>query len=509
MSHSRILIMHPEAPVAALMTSMLQTLGHTIDEAPNDRVAMRMLERAPVDLVLAGADPDDPDALEFLTYLRRKHPRVAVILLFPTAHPERAREAQIRGAIAVLRFPLPANALRAAVSQVLGEADPVAAKVAAASSNGHTSSPTNGHANGAQPGAETVEGNGPGRSRVMFEPPVSAPLPAPSIRDEDPMDLVGEDPSFRMAVELAGAIAATRAPVLIVGERGVGKSLLARFLHARQLQAAAPFVEVACGALKEGVLDVDLFGARGGYGAPDRPGKIALARGGTLFLDEVASLSPALQNKMLRLLRDGEYDSVGGVAAKADVRLVLGTSEDLATRVEDGRFRQDLYFKISVVTLTLPPLRHRGSDLDRLAERFRVKFSRQLNKDVRAFAPEALELLRTHGWPGNVQELEQVVERAVIVCRGSRIEPNHLGLVPRSVSIGRAPARPSQPQVDAGIIPLKEALEGPEKELILQALEALNWNRQETARVLDINRTTLYKKMKKYGLLFDEPAWAN
>jgi two-component system response regulator HydG len=503
MSHSRVLIVHPDPSISGLMTSMLQTLGHRIEVAPNDRSAVRLLEHAPANLVLAGADPEDPDALEFLSYLRRKAPHVPILLVFSSPHPERAREAQIRGAVAVLRFPLPANALRAAVAQALGEPEigPI--------------SKTNGHATGlasSSPVGRAVGQNvasavsGDGRDDFAVSEPIASPI-SPSRPEVDPP--LGDDTAFRHAVETATALAPGRGPILIIGERGVGKGHLARVLHARGSRPDAPFVEVACGSMKDSVLDVELFGARGGYGAPDRVGKVALARGGTLFLDDVAALSSAIQLKLLRLLRDGEYEVIGGqTVERADVRLVLGSREDLAPMVSEGSFRQDLFHRIAVVSIKLPLLKHRGTDLDHLAEHFRAKFARRLNKDVRGFSPEAWSALRGHPWPGNIRELEEAVERAVVVCRGSRIEPNHLALSPREI-LPHTSQRPLRDQAGSGILPLKEALEGPEKEFILQALEALNWNRQETARVLDINRTTLYKKMKKYGLLFDEPAWAN
>jgi DNA-binding NtrC family response regulator len=513
MSQMRILIVHPDPSIVALMNSMLQTLGYPIDEAPNDRVAVRMLEHSPVDLVLTGADPSDSDALEFLSYLRRKYPKIPVILLFPTSHPERSREAQLRGALAVLRFPLPANALRAAVSQALGEPESTPAKpLMTPIANGAI--PSNGHA--------SSNGSGPAAPRFSFDSP--APARTSTLAATEPFDnFVGDDPAYRQAFELARTIAPTSAPVLVVGERGVGKSSLARIIHEQGARPHGPFVEASCSNLKESVLDVELFGRRnGGYAEPDRPGKVELARGGTLFLDDVSALTPDLQLKLLRLLRDGLNEPVGATAPeRADVRVLMGTREELATLVPDGRFRQDLYYRIGVITLKLPPLRHRGSDLERLADHFRNRFARQLAKDVRCLAPESLALLHAHAWPGNVRELAETIERAVVVCRGQRIEPNHLALNIRDSATAlsalsgstlgsmRSSFRQQSGPSNTEILPLKEALEGPERQLILEALEALNWNRQETARMLDINRTTLYKKMKKYGLLFDEPAWAN
>jgi two-component system response regulator HydG len=509
MSHSRLLIVHPDPSICGLMTSMLQTMGHRIEEAATDRAAVRMLEHESVKLVIAGADPIDPDALEFLVYLRRKHPRIPVILLFPTPHQERTREALQRGAVAVLRFPLPATHLRAAVAQALGEPEFVAAApVAPRATNGNgATTPVNGSHDtngvlGVQPATNGKRVARPAENGHVATGTVEVPA------------LIGEDPSLRYAIELAGSIAPTRAPVLIVGDRGTGKSTLGRTLHDNSPRHGAPFLELDCGSLRENVLEVELFGRKGqGFGdaAVERPGKLARAQGGTLFLNEVAALSPALQYKLLRVLQDSEYEPVGSnQTVRSDVRIVVATQQDLAELVEQGLFRQDLYYRISVVTLKLPPLSHRGADVERLAEHFRTRFAHDIGKHVVGFSAEALDMLRRHAWPGNVAELENVVERAVVLCRGGRIEPAHLELTPREPSPApRGPAS-ARNQATLGIIPLKEALEEPEKQLILQALQALNWNRQETARVLDINRTTLYKKMKKYGLLCEEaPVWSN
>ena len=338
MSPTRILIVHPDPTVGTLMTSMLQTLGHRIDEAPNDRAAVRMLEHAPASLVLTGADPDDTDALEFLTYLRRKYPKLPVILLFPTYHPDRSRDAMNRGAAAVLRFPLPATGLRAAVAQALGMPEPDASKPQApsnghsnghGSTNGHSHGPTNGH-NGHKghalvPPVGHFAASSEGAKKVEKSSQCSTPS-----RSLDLSSAVGDDATFRHVIDLATTIAPTRAPVLIVGERGVGKTLLARSLHRQGMRPGVPLAEVACGSLKESALEVELFGRRGGGpDEPDRVGKVASARGGILVIDEVAALSPGLQYKLLRLLRDGEFEPVGADSPEsADVRVVMTTREE-------------------------------------------------------------------------------------------------------------------------------------------------------------------------------------
>jgi two-component system response regulator HydG len=499
MSHTGILIVHPDASIRGLLMSMLQTMGHRMEEASSDRAAVRMLEQSPVDLVVAGLDSGSGDGLDFLSCVRRKRPRVPVVVLLADPQPDRIREVSQWGAASVLRFPCPATQLRAAVAQALGVTDavpsPAGASVAASQANG---------------GGPTI-----------------TPAPRPDRNGHAPASaeavVVGEDLKLRQAFELASTIAPTRAPVLIVGERGTGKTLLARTLHQSSSRRNGPFIEVDCAAMNESALEAELFGRKGAGGLPDWPGKVAQAHGGTLFLDQITALSPALQYKLLRLLQDGEIELLGsGQAARVDVRLVVASRDDLASMVDWGQFRQDLYYRVSVVTLNLPPLRHRGDDLERLAEHFRAHFAREIGKPVPGFSPEALDSLRRYSWPGNVLELENIVERAVILCRGGRIEPAHLEIPRREAAMpaarpvsAPAPApslltrRSQAAPPNAPILPLKEALEGPEKQLIVQALEALNWNRQETARVLDINRTTLYKKMKKYGLLYDEPAWAN
>ena len=187
----------------------------------------------------------------------------------------------------------------------------------------------------------------------------------------------------------------------------------------------------------------------------------------------------------------------------------MSTSENLLALVEQGRFRQDLYHRISVICLKLPPLRHRGTDVEQLAEHFRTRYAIEFGKNVVGFTRDALDILSKYDWPGNVRELEGVVQRGVVLCQGTRITSGHLSSSlghPRTSRRGSVTLRPHLPM---SIRPLKEALEEPEKRIIIQALQALNWNRQETARVLDINRTTLYKKMKKYGLLIDGPIWVN
>lgn len=488
MSLRRILIVHPEPATLGLLASMLRSLGHTIDEVSDERQAVRKLDRDEADVVLIGVDPADEDAMELLAYARRKHPRVASILLFSVASPERTREALRLGASTVLRCPLPATELRAAVTQALNAQVQAAPKAAP---------------------AEPV--------------PTPRPAPMPALRAAEPAmpgpaetsEMIGTDPELRHAVEMAAAIAPNPTPALIVGERGTGKAMLARTIHRKSGRRDHAFVEVDCGSMGEPMMARELFGHAVGVPGDSpvvRPGALALADGGTLYLDDVEELSHDLQRQLVRFLRDGEFEPVGSSRPQhADVRLIFGGRRDLAAAVEGGTFRADLYDRIGVVRLKMPALRRRGGDIDRLAGHFLARAAREYGRAVTGFSAEAIEMLRRHDWPGNARELDEVVRRAAILAKGATITAADLapGIAPTPAPANRGEKAPPRPHLSTSIRPLKEALEEPEKRIIIQALRALNWNRQETARVLDINRTTLYKKMKKYGLLMDQPAWAN
>jgi DNA-binding NtrC family response regulator len=266
-----------------------------------------------------------------------------------------------------------------------------------------------------------------------------------------------------------------------------------------------PFVEVACGALPDSLLESELFGHVAGSftGAThDKAGKFLQATGGTIFLDEIGTSSASLQVKLLRVLQDREFEPVGGNKThKVDVRMILATNLDLEEAVRKGEFRQDLYYRINVVTLTQPPLRERISDIPLLADHYLKDFIEQTGKHVTGFSHQAIELMQRYRWPGNVRELVNVVERAVVLSKSAVIGPNDL---PETL-------RREDPLSDfggrlahVGGNNLKSALATPERQLILDSLEAHGWNRQDTADALGINRTTLYKKMKKYGISFEQ-----
>jgi two-component system response regulator HydG len=516
---------------------MLRSLGHVIEGAATDRVAVRLMERNTVNLVLASVDPSDADSLELITYVRRKYVDVSVIVMFPRFHSERAKLALRLGAMAVLKYPVPATELRAAVLQALENRDaradetpvidsssnfgsgqparPVAAAQALADMPGMEGSSLNGPAL-AEP-IESFVGSG---SYTNFLPLTSvnpgAIAGATSPRRTElltrELDLITADPCMRQVVELASTLASTTASVLIVGEPGTGKSLLAQLLHLGGGQADRPYVTFNCAEFLGGHTGVDEH-ERSIIRLSEWSNKFAQARSGTLHVKEVGTLPPELQLQLLRELQIHDMETTVGhspLQGRTDVRFVLSTSDHLPEQVEQGRFRQELYHRISTICLMVPPLRTRVTDIELLAEHFRAGFTQEFRKNIVGFTRDALEALQRHDWPGNVRELRGVIQRAVALCSGPRITWSHLAPIldphRRTRGSGVHSARPLLPQ---SIRPLKVALEEPEKRIIIQVLQAFNWNRQETARMLDINRTTLYKKMKKYGLLMDEPICAD
>jgi PAS domain S-box-containing protein len=307
-------------------------------------------------------------------------------------------------------------------------------------------------------------------------------------------ELVSRSPVMQKLFEVLPAIAASPSTVLIQGETGTGKELMARTLHALSPRAQGPFVAVNCGALPDTLLESELFGYKAGAftgAAKDKPGRFALAKGGTLLLDEIGEVSPALQVRLLRVLQERVYEPLGGTRSeKADVRVIVATNRDLLERCRTGEFREDLYYRVNVVRVELPPLRRRQEDIPLLAEQFIVRFNRLQNKTVGGIAPEALSLLMAHDWPGNVRELENVIERAFILCGAGRIDVAHL---PDTLT----GANVSRPASGTG---LREAREALDARTIRSALERTGGNRLAAAQDLGVHKTTLFRKLRALGI---------
>ncbi|ADN02457.1 sigma-54 interaction domain-containing protein [Spirochaeta thermophila] len=308
-------------------------------------------------------------------------------------------------------------------------------------------------------------------------------------------ELLTRSPAMKPVVELLPEVARTEAVVLITGETGTGKEVVAKAIHRLSPRREGPFVPVHCAGLPESLLEAELFGyKRGAFTGADRdkPGRFALARGGTLFLDEIGELPLHLQVKLLRVLQDRMYEPVGGLRPeKLDARILAATHRDLEEEVKAGRFREDLYYRLNVVRIHLPPLRERREDILLLAEAFLARFTGVYGRDIRGFSPEVVEVFLRYSWPGNVRQLEHVVERAVIVCHEEFIRLEHLPeeLV-REAGVGE--------KGEGG--GLRTERERVERRRILEAIAASGGSVKDAARLLGVHRSTLYRKMQRLGI---------
>jgi DNA-binding NtrC family response regulator len=301
-------------------------------------------------------------------------------------------------------------------------------------------------------------------------------------------DIVGKSPVMQQVFGTIRTVADTNATVLITGETGTGKELVARAIHTQSSRRYSPFVAVSCSALPDTLLESELFGyEKGAFTGADRTkkGRFELAQGGSLFLDEIGDISMKTQVKLLRVLQERSFRRLGGTELRdIDVRLIAATNQDLAKAVQDGLFRSDLYYRLNVVSIHLPPLRERKEDIPLLISHFMNKYNIECNKRFDRVEPKALELMTDYHWPGNVRELENVVERAVVIDQGPELETTHLPFCAVEASPTDGP----------------ESLEEVEKVHIQKMLERNDWNISRTARVLSIDRSTLHKKIKRFGL---------
>jgi DNA-binding NtrC family response regulator len=449
MQSAQILLVDQDRIVAESMAEFLRREKFQVQTASTFEEAQTHLEAT--DLVIADVNLPVRDGFELLQNVRETHCDIPVILITSYGTIENAVEAIRLGAFDYMTKPIMSDELKLAIDRALGQR------------------------------RLTVE------NRNLKQ----------QLDERFGIDnIVGHDYRMLQVYDVIESVADSRTTVLMTGESGTGKTMTARAIHRRSARRDAPFVEVACGALPETLLESELFGHKSGSftgAVRDKIGKFAQADGGTIFLDEIATASPALQVKLLRVLQDMEFEQVGGTeTVRVDARVILATNQDLAELVAERQFRQDLYYRINVVSIHLPALRERISDIPLLSKHFVEKYAAQCSRRVLGFTEQAMELMQHYPWHGNIRELENVVERAIVLGKGEWIQVSDL---PAPLQ------RPGQEQLGAGQKGhLKSALQDPERRLILEALEAHSWNRQETADALGINRTTLYKKMKRYGI---------
>ncbi len=302
-------------------------------------------------------------------------------------------------------------------------------------------------------------------------------------------EIVGSSPALRRVLEIATQAAPSSATVLVLGESGTGKELLARYIHQKSARAHAPFVAVNCSAIPETILEAELFGHEKGAftGAhTKREGRFAKAAGGTLFLDEIGELSPSVQVKLLRVLQEGEYEPIGGDTVRADVRIVAATNKDLRAEIAAGRFREDLFYRLDVISITAPPLRTRREDIPLLSDHFLGVYCKKNQRPRLELTREALERMADYPWPGNVRELENVIERAVVLCRGPKLGVDDL---PESIRTSES-VEPSSIAFGVGT-PLDEV----ERRLIRETLRHAKGDKSVAAQLLGISTRTIYRKL--------------
>lgn len=306
-------------------------------------------------------------------------------------------------------------------------------------------------------------------------------------------ELVGSTPQMHQIFKMIEDIAPSTASILILGETGTGKELVANAIHYQSDRTCMPFVALHCAALSEGVLESELFGHEKGAftgAVQSRKGRFELADGGTLFLDEVGEMSLKVQVKLLRVLEKGEFERVGGEKTiKVDVRLIAATNRDLEKEVAEGRFREDLFYRLNVITVPLPPLRERREDVPLLSNFFVIKYAKKYKKEIEGFAPESMEALCSYHWPGNVRELENVIERSVVLCKKNMITIDHL---PKNMV-------PSKEDISTIKIPLGTSLKEAEKEIIQKTLQMAQGSKKEAAKILGISSRKIEYKVKEWG----------
>ncbi len=324
-----------------------------------------------------------------------------------------------------------------------------------------------------------------------------------SWREKNAPEIIGDNALLQDVLRITERAAETDCTVLITGESGTGKDLLARAIHRASDRANGPYVPLNCGAIPESLLESELFGhVRGAFtgAVASRVGRFAAAEGGTLFLDEIGEMSIHLQAKLLRVLQEKEFSPVGDSRTyTCDVRIVAATNCELEQRVADGEFRDDLFWRLNVVTLDLPPLKSRIDDLQRLCQHFLDRYNERYNRELEGISDPAYELMCNYAWPGNIRQLENAVQRAVVVKGSGILDLQDLPPQVHSAS-GASAGTPTFTQLPEDGLDLRQTLESLENALILQALDRTSWNKNQAANLLQLNRTTLVEKLKKKGL---------
>jgi len=452
MKKHHILVVDDDPSHRTMLKTLLSGWGYSVSEAEDGSAAVQRVHEQPFDLVLMDIRMIKVSGLEALPEIKAFNPAIPVIIMTAYSSVDTAVEALKSGAYDYLTKPLDFDELRIAMERAM---DHVHLKE---------------------------------ENRLLRE----------SLGERfDRRSIIGRSQAMEKLLETVAQVAPTEATVLLTGESGTGKEMIAGAIHYNSPRRESSFVKINCAAITESLLESELFGHEKGAftGAYRRKeGKFLLAHKGSIFLDEISEMSPGMQVKLLRVLQEREFTRVGGEElVKVDVRVIAATNRDLFAEIAAGRFREDLFYRLNVVTLTLPPLRQRKEDIPLLAQHFLEVFSEKNRKKVKGFTPQAMDRLLRHDWPGNVRELMNAVERGVVMTQTKYLDTNDLTLIPEN-----APSEEKPPEKE-GItadLPLEEV----EKTTILRAMEASGGNKSETARKLGITRKTLLAKLRKYGV---------
>jgi DNA-binding NtrC family response regulator len=443
----RILIVDDERRMADVLQLVLERAGYSVRTCAGGEAALRLVADRPVDLVLTDLKMPGLGGVELLERIKADTPDLPVVLMTAYATVETAIDALRLGAFDYIRKPFDNADLKAVIARALEH------------------------------------------RRLSRENRV---LKTELQQSHGPAGVIAESPGMKAVLDVVRRVARSRSTVLITGESGVGKEVVAKALHYHSDRVGAPFVAVNAKALADGVLESELFGHEKGAftgAAKARAGLFERADGGTLFLDEIGEIGADFQAKLLRVLQEREVQRVGGGKARSvDVRLVAATNRDLEAEVAAGRFREDLYFRLNVIPLHVPPLRERADDILPLAQHFLVRQATEQGKRLAGFTPEVITWMREHDWPGNVRELENAVERGAVLCRSEQID------IPDLLLRSRPKATPDEPPG------LQDALDAATVRAVRAALEGAQGVRTEAAATLGVDRTTLYRLMKRFDI---------
>ena len=448
-----ILVVDDDDAHRGMLRTMLRSWGYTVDEADDGDTAVALVREKAFDVVLTDVRMARMDGIHALKGILAYNPALPVVLMTAYSSVETAVEALRLGAYDYLVKPLDFEALRHTLEQAIEH------------------------------------------SRLSVENrELQRQLTDAAARP----GILGRSQAIRDMLQIISTVAPTEASVLITGESGTGKELVARALHEGSARAGRPLVTVNCAALAENLLESELFGhEKGSFTGADRrrEGRFTQADGGTLFLDEIGEMPLPLQAKLLRALQQGEVQRVGSDAPiTVDVRVLAATNRDLRREAAEKRFREDLYFRLNVISIEVPSLRSRSEDIPLLAAHFLQRFAERNRKNIKGFAPQALDSMLRYSWPGNVRELENAVERAVILCNGDLITGRELPSGVADAPVAETPA----PEGGGSLAGL--SLDTVERRAIEETLRQTGDNKSEAARRLGITRATLHNKLRKYGL---------